>query len=73
MAAQSRRTLHVTLIPAEEGGFTVQCVELPAAISQGDTRDEALVNIREAIELILEGGAATLTEVGTVDVSLPAA
>jgi len=25
----------VILEPAEEGGYTVQCVELPAAISQG--------------------------------------
>lgn len=44
----------VVLEPQDEGGFTVQCVELPGAISQGETREEALANIREAIELILE-------------------
>ena len=44
----------VVLEPQEEGGFTVQCVELPGAISQGDTKEEALINIKEAIELILE-------------------
>jgi len=36
------------------GGFSARCVELPAAISQGETEAEALANIREAIELVLE-------------------
>lgn len=44
----------VVLEPQDEGGFTVQCVEIPGAISQGETREEALANIREAIELVLE-------------------
>jgi predicted RNase H-like HicB family nuclease len=44
----------VVLEPQEEGGFTVQCVEIPGAISQGETREEALANIKEAIELVLE-------------------
>ncbi|MFA5296294.1 MAG: type II toxin-antitoxin system HicB family antitoxin [Methanoregulaceae archaeon] len=39
----------VVLEPQEEGGYTVPCVELPGAISQGETREEALTNIREAI------------------------
>ncbi len=38
----------------EDGGYSVQCVELPGAISQGETRAEALKNIKEAIELVLE-------------------
>jgi predicted RNase H-like HicB family nuclease len=38
----------------EEGGYTVRCLELPGAISQGETREEALTNIKEAIGLILE-------------------
>ena len=37
-----------------DGGYSVQCVELPGAISQGETREEALKNIKEAIELVLE-------------------
>jgi len=37
-----------------DGGYSVQCLELPGAISQGETRDEALRNIKEAIELVLE-------------------
>ena len=44
----------VVLEPQEEGGFTIQCVEIPGAISQGETREVALANIKEAIELILE-------------------
>lgn len=44
----------VVLEPQEEGGFTIQCVEIPGAISQGETREEALANIKEAIELVLE-------------------
>jgi len=34
----------------EDGGFTVQCKEIPAAISQGETEQEALDNILEVLE-----------------------
>ncbi len=44
----------VILEPQEEGGYTVRCLELPGAISQGETREEALANIKEAIELVQE-------------------
>lgn len=44
----------VILREEEEGGYSVQCVELPGAISQGDTREEALDNIKEAIHGFLE-------------------
>ncbi|MFP4309438.1 MAG: type II toxin-antitoxin system HicB family antitoxin [Desulfococcaceae bacterium] len=46
--------LQVILEPSEEGGFTVYVPALPGCISQGDSREEALDNIREAIELYLE-------------------
>ena len=62
----------VVLEPAEEGGYTVQCVELPAAISQGETRKEALRNIREAIHLVLDvkkEQGAVLGEVVKVEVA----
>ena len=45
---------HVILEPDEEGGYTVYCPSLPGCISQGDTRAEALTNIKEAIELYIE-------------------
>ncbi len=34
----------------EEGGYTVSCPALPGCHPQGDTREEALANIRDAIE-----------------------
>ncbi|MGB4622568.1 MAG: type II toxin-antitoxin system HicB family antitoxin, partial [Candidatus Methanoculleus thermohydrogenotrophicum] len=39
---------------SEEGGYTVYVPSLPGCISEGDTREEALENIREAIDLYLE-------------------
>jgi len=46
--------LKVILEPSEDGGFTAVVPALPGCISEGDTREEALRNIREAIELYLE-------------------
>ena len=46
--------IKVVLEACEEGGYTVYVPSLPGCISEGDTRDEALENIREAIELYLE-------------------
>ena len=46
--------LKVALEPSEEGGFTVFVPGLPGCISEGDTKEEALADIREAIELYLE-------------------
>lgn len=46
--------LQVILEPSEEGGFTVFVPSLPGCISEGDSRDEALGNIKEAIALYLE-------------------
>ncbi len=44
----------VVLEPSEDGGFTVYVPSLPGCISEGDTVEEALRNIEEAIELFLE-------------------
>jgi predicted RNase H-like HicB family nuclease len=46
--------LKIVLEPSEEGGYTVYVPSLPGCISEGDIRDDALANIREAIELYLE-------------------
>jgi predicted RNase H-like HicB family nuclease len=46
--------LRVVLEPSEEGGYTVYVPSLPGCISEGDTKEEALENIREAIDLYLE-------------------
>jgi predicted RNase H-like HicB family nuclease len=44
----------IILEKEEEGGYSAQCLELPGAISQGETKEEAIRNIKEAIELVLE-------------------
>jgi len=49
-----RMKLKVVLEPSDEGGYTVYVPSLPGCISEGNTLEEALVNIREAIELYLE-------------------
>jgi len=47
--------LPVILIPDPiDRGFTARCLAIPGCISDGDTREEALSNIREAIALCLE-------------------
>ena len=46
--------IKVILEPSEEGGYTVFVPSLPGCISEGDTRELALRNIQEAIELYLE-------------------
>jgi predicted RNase H-like HicB family nuclease len=46
--------LKIVLEPCEEGGFTVFVPSLPGCISEGDNREEALSNIKEAIALYLE-------------------
>ena len=44
----------VLLEPDEDGGYVVTCPSLTGCYSQGETVEEALANIREAIELCLE-------------------
>lgn len=44
----------VVLEPSEDGGYTVYVPSLPGCISEGETAQEALKNIQEAIELYLE-------------------
>lgn len=46
--------IRVILEKQKEGGFTVYVPSLPGCISQGETKKEALENIKEALELYLE-------------------
>ena len=46
--------LTVTLEEGEDGYIIVECPSLPGCVSQGKTEEEALVNIKEAIDLWLE-------------------
>jgi len=48
------RKFRVILEPNETGGYTVTVPLLPGCITEGDTKAEALTNIKEAIELYIE-------------------
>lgn len=47
------QVFNVKVIKTPEG-FTGKCLELPGAISEGNTLDELKTNMKEAIELMLE-------------------
>ena len=46
--------IKVLLEASDDGGYTVYVPSLPGCISEGETTEEALTNIKEAIELYLE-------------------
>jgi predicted RNase H-like HicB family nuclease len=53
--SMTERTFTAHLSKDQDSGYyAVRCVELPEAISQGRTEEEAVANIKEAIELVLE-------------------
>ncbi len=49
-----KRKFRVILELNESGGYTVNVPLLPGCISEGDTKAEAIANIKEAIELYIE-------------------
>jgi antitoxin HicB len=49
-----QRVFEVVLLPQDEGGFSVLVPELPSVATQGETREEALEMVKEAIEGYLE-------------------
>jgi len=58
----------------ESGGYVAECPELPGCVSQGETVDEALRNIKEAIEAYLESvkkHGESLPLVTEVEVEVP--
>ena len=65
--------LKILLEPSEDGGFTALVPCLPGCVSEGDTREEALSNIREAIELYLEpveDDISAMASAETVEITL---
>jgi predicted RNase H-like HicB family nuclease len=46
--------IKIRLEPSEEGGYTVVVPSLPGCISEGNSKEEAIRNIREAVELYME-------------------
>jgi predicted RNase H-like HicB family nuclease len=61
----------IHLLETDEG-WSVSCLDLPGCHSQGETRDEALLHIREAIQLWLEVEAeeAGVKTVETLDLAV---
>lgn len=57
----------VTLERGEDGYIVVECPSLPGCVSQGRTEEEALANIREAIQLWLEVEAEKVLEAAGSD------
>lgn len=74
---ETRMQFTVLLEEAPEGGFTAKCVEIPGAISEGETQEEALENVADAIRMILqvrrgeakEAAARTHSHLETVEVN----
>ncbi len=52
--SKARVGYRVQLSKGEDGWIVARCLDLPSAISQGRNQDEALKNIVEAIEAVLE-------------------
>jgi len=44
----------VIVEPQEEGGFTAYVPKLPGCVSEGETYDEAMFNIKDALQLYVE-------------------
>lgn len=44
----------ITLTPDESGGYVATVALLPGCVSEGNTADEAIANIREAMALHIE-------------------
>lgn len=57
----------VVLQRENDGGYVVSVPALPGCVSQGDTREEALKNIEEAIELYVEDVKAAGEPIPTED------
>lgn len=54
-------TLKIVIEPGEDGYYVAHCPALKSCWSQGKTREEALKNVREAIDLFLEPSPSELT------------
>src|SRR3989338_3289732 len=62
------RRFHVVLEPERDGGYSVFVPALPGCASQGETEQEAMANIQEAIALYLEGLVADRQPIPADDV-----
>lgn len=49
-----QHTIKAVIHPGEQSGYVAECVEIPV-VTQGTTLDEVTANLKEAVELHLEG------------------
>ena len=56
-----RHTISAVIRRGEQSGYVAECVEIPV-VTQGATLDETVANLREAVDLQLEG--MDLAEIG---------
>ncbi|HLE34524.1 MAG TPA: type II toxin-antitoxin system HicB family antitoxin, partial [Nitrososphaerales archaeon] len=54
MTVMVTQTYHILLKLKGKEGFVVRCLELPGCLSEGQTKEEALKNIHDAIRLYLD-------------------
>ena len=54
MAQSNPMKFIVTIDRDEDGAWVAECPSIPGCVSQGKTKEEALENVREAIEQCLE-------------------
>lgn len=47
-------TYLIQIVPEEEGGYSVLVPGLPGCVSQGESQEEAIENIKDAISLYLD-------------------
>ena len=66
--------IHAIVHKAEEGGFWAEVPALPGCYSQGETMDELMVNVREAVagvlEVMREQGKQPETNIQILDVAV---
>ena len=53
-----QHTVKAVIRPGEQSGYVAECVEIPV-VTQGATLDEVTANLKEAVELQLEGEDAS--------------
>ena len=49
-----QRTIKAVVRPGEDSGYVAECVEI-AVVTEGETLDDLMRNLKEAVELHLEG------------------
>ena len=54
MRAMDKLGFTVAYAPIEDGWYMAQVVELPEAVTQGETLEEARENVRDAVQLVLD-------------------